>query len=800
MIHVRKILENSNCWRFDLRIRYFPSKMEDMAGRDRPTFSYLFEQLKHDYINGIAEHVDSTSAIQLGCLNARKLFRDLNFNAVDKRANVTYLEREAGLKNFFPLSLIQNSKTKVLRRIVKAYLKEYEEFDDMQCMLRYCHIMKSVWSFDQETFECNLGFSTEIKIDLIIAPAIGINYGTRDTSSLQLFSVAHFNQISSVAIHGSQTLRGAINIHLFIIDSCEPFVIMVTDQQMARSICDLIDGYCRLQVKTALGIHDSAKTSLIESYLSGNREDTSPKATSVECISEYCQSLAGVTNLSAVNQAADQSDVRREQSMDPQDYKLLPNSCFSHLDCSQIIQRSCINLIEEIGHGNFGHVYRGRLLQNGQQLDVAVKVGQDHEARTIEKFLLESSILVRFDHPHIISMIGICPVVPILIVMELARYGELRKFLSCNGSKLSTCHLLLYCCQLCSALDYLESRRYVHRDIAARNLLVTDHHCVKLADFGLSRELEDNYYKASKGKLPIRWMAPESINYRRFTHSSDVWMFGVCMWEIMSVGKKPYANLTNSLIMSKLESGQHLEQPDSCPDVVYGIMEKCWQYDPKSRPCFADLTFDLRSALNCIKRSELAKRGSDVVNSRALASDDHPHSKFQPETLVNANPPLCHHTGVPDQESESWSDVGLAIVDSAEPQMQWSHYKFHVISNLHTRTKQVAGAILLLNFTISSRTADTISELIIHVKSMVIAVKELFNYVKFILGCALNKPDFLEVRVANHQQRIAMEMKKMVNDLRISCIKNLVECGVNIARSSKSIFCELLTFLQQCPD
>lgn len=134
----------------------------------------------------------------------------------------------------------------------------------------------------------------------------------------------------------------------------------------------------------------------------------------------------------------------------------------------------------------------------------------------------------KFDHQHIIKLIGICPQNPVWIVMELAKLGELRAYLQNNKDQLDLAMLLLYAFQLSTALSYLESKKFVHRDIAARNVLVSSHSCVKLADFGLSRSMGDDqsYYKASKGKLPIKWMSPESINFRRFTTASDVWMFG----------------------------------------------------------------------------------------------------------------------------------------------------------------------------------------------------------------------------------------------------------------------------------
>lgn len=134
----------------------------------------------------------------------------------------------------------------------------------------------------------------------------------------------------------------------------------------------------------------------------------------------------------------------------------------------------------------------------------------------------------KFDHQHIIKLVGVCSQSPVWIVMELAKLGELRAYLQKNREDLDLATLLLYAFQLSTALSYLESKKFVHRDIAARNVLVSSHTCVKLADFGLSRSMSDDqsYYKATKGKLPIKWMSPESINFRRFTVASDVWMFG----------------------------------------------------------------------------------------------------------------------------------------------------------------------------------------------------------------------------------------------------------------------------------
>ncbi|OQR79986.1 focal adhesion kinase 1-like [Tropilaelaps mercedesae] len=167
----------------------------------------------------------------------------------------------------------------------------------------------------------------------------------------------------------------------------------------------------------------------------------------------------------------------------------------------------------------------------------------------------------RLDHPHIIRLVGMCSSAPVWIIMELARFGELRAFLQRYRDRITIPRQLLWSRQLASALCYIQEKGLVHRDVAARNVLVASRDCVKLADFGLSRELgHAAEYTASRGKLPIKWMAPESINFRRFTSASDVWMFAVCIWEILSLGVKPFQGVKNGEVVARLEDGERLPE------------------------------------------------------------------------------------------------------------------------------------------------------------------------------------------------------------------------------------------------
>ncbi|EGI67695.1 Focal adhesion kinase 1 [Acromyrmex echinatior] len=296
------------------------------------------------------------------------------------------------------------------------------------------------------------------------------------------------------------------------------------------------------------------------------------------------------------------------------------------------IVRNQVELGEIIGEGQFGNVHKGSYKgRDDQTVAVAVKTCKvDADLATAEKFLEEAYIMQQFEHPHIIRLIGVCSEAPIWLVMELARLGEMRAYLQSNKHRLDLATLLLYTFQLSTALSYLESKKFVHRDIAARNVLVSSHSCVKLADFGLSRWVEDqSYYTASKCKLPIKWMAPESINFRRFTTSSDVWMFGVCIWEILMLGVKPFQGVKNNEVIRKLENGERLALPNHCPPRLYSLMSQCWSYEPSKRPTFKEIRETLHEILLEEKhqQQETMRRENRRVQAMSWGADDVPPPK-----------------------------------------------------------------------------------------------------------------------------------------------------------------------------
>ncbi len=290
-------------------------------------------------------------------------------------------------------------------------------------------------------------------------------------------------------------------------------------------------------------------------------------------------------------------------------------SDYSFIDQSYEVDRDRLEFVEKLGSGQFGDVYKGTYTKNGlnETVCVAIKMlklndddNDDEKSLVAMKFMQEARIMQTFDHPHIIKLIGLCSEYPSLIIMELAVHGQLRKYLQMQLNKIDLIVLVSYCYQLNSAMVYLESKKFVHRDIAARNVLVFANDCVKLADFGLSREVEENFYLASKTKLPIKWLAPESINFRKFTSSSDVWMFGVCMWEILTFGEKPFQGSKNTDVIHLIENKKRLEKPQNCSDELYSIMMQCWEYDPLLRPRFTQLNDMLYSIYVAYKERSLS--------------------------------------------------------------------------------------------------------------------------------------------------------------------------------------------------
>ncbi|XP_052395331.1 ephrin type-B receptor 3-like isoform X5 [Carassius gibelio] len=261
------------------------------------------------------------------------------------------------------------------------------------------------------------------------------------------------------------------------------------------------------------------------------------------------------------------------------------------------IDVSCVKIEEVIGAGEFGEVCRGRLkLPGRREIIVAIKtLKAGYTERQRRDFLSEASIMGQFDHPNIIRLEGVVTKSrPVMIVTEFMENGALDSFLRLNDGQFTVIQLVGMLRGIASGMKYLSDMNYVHRDLAARNILVNSNLVCKVSDFGLSRFLEDDptdptYTSSLGGKIPIRWTAPEAIAYRKFTSASDVWSYGIVMWEVMSYGERPYWDMSNQDVINAVEQDYRLPPPMDCPTALHQLMLDCWVKERNLRPKFSQI-------------------------------------------------------------------------------------------------------------------------------------------------------------------------------------------------------------------
>ncbi|KAM9342711.1 ephrin type-A receptor 2 [Pholidichthys leucotaenia] len=259
------------------------------------------------------------------------------------------------------------------------------------------------------------------------------------------------------------------------------------------------------------------------------------------------------------------------------------------------IHPSHISKQKVIGVGEFGEVYRGILKAPGRkEVAVAIKtLKPGYTEKQRQDFLSEASIMGQFSHQNIIRLEGVVTKFKhAMIVTEYMENGALDRYLRDHDGEFSSFQLVGMMRGIAAGMKYLSDMSYVHRDLAARNVLVNTTLECKVSDFGLSRVLEDDpegTYTTSGGKIPIRWTAPEAIAYRKFTSASDVWSFGIVMWEVMAFGERPYWDMSNHEVMKAINEAFRLPAPMDCPSAVYQLMLQCWLQDRSKRPRFGDI-------------------------------------------------------------------------------------------------------------------------------------------------------------------------------------------------------------------
>lgn len=322
-------------------------------------------------------------------------------------------------------------------------------------------------------------------------------------------------------------------------------------------------------------------------------------------------------------------DSTPQEDLDIDIDKLPTNSCYHKLsECSKInpklqvmeYPRNDIVYIRDIGQGAFGRVFKAKapnIIKDEYDCLIAVKMlKEDASDELLQDFQREASLMVEFDHPNIVKLLGVCAIGnPLCLLFEYMKKGDLNEFLRLNSCdnyiirrhsmdiysehkpSLNTSNQLYIAKQIACGMVYLSEKGYVHRDLATRNCLVGDDLEVKISDFGLARSIHSlEYYRGSEhDAIPIRWMPPESILYNKFTVQSDVWSFGVLLWELFSFALQPYYGMTHEEVVQFVKDGKVLACPENTPKQVYDLMKMCWNTKPTSRPLFHHLLKSLNS-------------------------------------------------------------------------------------------------------------------------------------------------------------------------------------------------------------
>ncbi|KAG6929492.1 epidermal growth factor receptor [Chelydra serpentina] len=326
----------------------------------------------------------------------------------------------------------------------------------------------------------------------------------------------------------------------------------------------------------------------------------------------------------------------------------------------RILKETEFKKVKVLGSGAFGTVYKGLWIPEGEKVKIPVAIKELREAtspKANKEILDEAYVMASVDNPHVCRLLGICLTSTVQLITQLMPFGCLLDYIREHKDNIGSQYLLNWCVQIAKGMSYLEERRLVHRDLAARNVLVKTPQHVKITDFGLAKLLgaEEKEYHAEGGKVPIKWMALESILHRIYTHQSDVWSYGVTVWELMTFGSKPYDGIPASEISSVLEKGERLPQPPICTIDVYMIMVKCWMIDADSRPKFRELI------------SEFSKMARDPQRYLVIQGDERMHlpsptdSKFyrtlmeeeDMEDIVDADEYLIPHQGFFNSPSTS---------------------------------------------------------------------------------------------------------------------------------------------------
>uniref|UniRef100_H2YUP6 Protein kinase domain-containing protein n=1 Tax=Ciona savignyi TaxID=51511 RepID=H2YUP6_CIOSA len=294
-----------------------------------------------------------------------------------------------------------------------------------------------------------------------------------------------------------------------------------------------------------------------------------------------------------------------EQNVDPRARlmePMTPSGVAPNQAQLRIVKEAELRIGKILGSGAFGTVHKGYWIpdlapRERVKVPVAIKVLRDESSQVASNEILdEAFVMASCEHPNLVRLLGISLSQRIMLITQLMPLGNLLEYVRDNKDNIGSQHMLNWSLQIAKGMRYLsEEKHLVHRDLAARNVLVKSPNHVRITDFGLAKllDVKEDVYRAEGGKMPIKWLALESIQHRIFTQKSDVWSFGITMWELMTFGKKPYENVPAREVHTLLERGERLPQPYVCTIDIYMLLIKCWTVDAEARPTFRELSEEL---------------------------------------------------------------------------------------------------------------------------------------------------------------------------------------------------------------
>lgn len=342
-----------------------------------------------------------------------------------------------------------------------------------------------------------------------------------------------------------------------------------------------------------------------------------------------------------------------------------------------MVTRNLLSIGKILGEGEFGSVVEGQFRRSdGTSEKVAVKTMKldSFSQREIEEFLNEAACMKDFNHPNVIRLLGVCLEMgpenfpKPMVILPFMKYGDLHTFLLRSRLEespmyLPTQTLLKFMVDIALGMEYLSSRNFLHRDLAARNCMLRDDMTVCVADFGLSKKIySGDYYRQGRiAKMPVKWIAVESLADRVFTVKSDVWAFGVTMWEISTRGMTPYPGIQNHEIYDHLLEGHRLKQPADCLNELYEIMYMCWRADPQDRPFFPQLRMMLEKLAE--KLPDASSKEDIIYINTSFPEEDPDSADVHVEHPVFISSPSCSHRHQAAESAVVTADIHGSLED-----------------------------------------------------------------------------------------------------------------------------------------